>query len=186
MFLNCSAVRESGLISKSGICADRGFGRPVQEGIEVCLQDFALLLQGDLHIEHLGALHLGLEDILLHPLADGILRFGKGDEIIENPDILVHDLQRLVDEVELVVGFLDHPSQFQLALLHLHLYDSASFAATSPLRVPFSPERQLLGDADHLLGHGVLAEIERARTMPFCIFSISIGSSRDPAWAMRF
>jgi hypothetical protein len=40
---------------------------------------------------------------------------GKGDEVIKNADIPVHNCQRPVDIIQLVVCFLDHSGQFQLS-----------------------------------------------------------------------
>ena len=153
----------SGCDVEIGNCADRGFRRPVQEGVEARLKALSLLLQSYPHVEHLRALHLGLEDILLRPLPHGILGFGKGDEVIEDLYVLVHDLQRLVGEIDLVVRFRNHPAQFELPLLHLPFVGFGLLCRHLSLQVPLSPEGKLLGDPDHLLGHGVFPEVERVR-----------------------
>ncbi len=142
--------------------ADRGISGAIEEVIEVGFQAFALLPQGDLHVEHLGFFQAGLVDILLHPLANRVLGLGNGHEVGQNPQVLVNDFQGLVHGPDLVVGLLDHAGQFQLALFDGPFVGLGLILGNLLPDSPFAPERELLGDADHLGGLGILVENETA------------------------
>ena len=146
---------EVGNLSYSGIRF------PVQKGVQGRLERFAPLFQAYPHIEHLRALHLCLEHILLDTLPYGIPRLGQGYEVVNNPDIFIDDIDFLVHKPELIPIFLHHTGKFELALLDLPLVRLGLFGSHFGLKVPFSPEGELLADSQDLLGHRVPAEIER-------------------------